>query len=370
MANLVLLTGPFGNVGESTLEKLLEKGYSVRCFDVKNDRNQKIEAELKKKGEFETIWGDVTNLENVSNAVKDVDCIIHLAAIIPPLSEKIPEIARKVNIEGTNNLIKAAKTLHKPPKFIVASSISVFGSRMADPPPRRVDEPVYPTDHYSHHKVEVEKAIMESGLPWLILRLGAVTSLNLSMKLDPIFFEIPLDQRIELLFTKDAGLAFANAVSVNIINKILLIGGGEGNRLYQRDYIKGILNALGMTMLPDSAFRVPKDKSDWYYTDWIDTEESQKLLQYQMTTFAQFLESFRKILAMRRFGIRMISPLVKLNLLINSPYYKFTKKVIKQLSKSEMKLINEIVCENKEKINLLEKQFSELEKMVKDIQSK
>ena len=55
----VLLTGAFGNVGQRTLELLLEKGYSVRCFDLKNPRNSAIESRLKQLGKFETVWGDI-----------------------------------------------------------------------------------------------------------------------------------------------------------------------------------------------------------------------------------------------------------------------------------------------------------------------
>ncbi|MHA1491718.1 MAG: NAD-dependent epimerase/dehydratase family protein, partial [Promethearchaeota archaeon] len=248
-----LLTGAFGNVGVSTLEMLLKQGQSVKCFDIKNSKNLKSQKKLLKYSQFETIWGDITNLKDIKIAVQDVSNIIHLAAIIAPLSEKIPEIAYKVNVEGTSLLIKAAKQLKKPPKFILASSVSVFGKKMNEPPPRKVNDPINPTDNYTRHKVEVEKILQKSGLPWLILRLAAISPLNLPTKLDPILFEIPLDQRIEFLYTKDAGMAFANAVSTDINNKILLIGGGKGCQLYQREFIKKLLNAVGISMLPESA---------------------------------------------------------------------------------------------------------------------
>ncbi|MFX0107774.1 MAG: NAD-dependent epimerase/dehydratase family protein, partial [Candidatus Hodarchaeota archaeon] len=75
-----LLTGSFGNIGESTLLALLDKGHSVRCFDLKTDATQKKQKSLRKLGKFETAWGDITDAEAVRNAVEGVDCIIHLAA--------------------------------------------------------------------------------------------------------------------------------------------------------------------------------------------------------------------------------------------------------------------------------------------------
>jgi len=88
----VLLTGAFGNVGQSTLEVLLKKGYSVKCFDLKNPRNLKIYNKMKKLGYFDTIWGDIRDKEVTDDLVKDVDVIIHLAAIIPPLENDKPDL--------------------------------------------------------------------------------------------------------------------------------------------------------------------------------------------------------------------------------------------------------------------------------------
>jgi nucleoside-diphosphate-sugar epimerase len=237
----ILLTGAFGNVGESTLRELIKREHIVRCFDIKNSKTKKVKKKLLTKGYFEICWGDITNFDDVNNAVNNQDCIIHLAGIIPPLSEKNPEFAYNVNVGGTKNLIQAAKIQDKPPKFIFASSFAIYGPKMNCEPPRCIDEPPQPTDNYSHHKVLIEKMLMESGLPWLILRLGAVAPLKLSLKLDPIIYEIPLDQRIEILYTKDAGTAFANAVTTPISNKILLIGGGKDCQIYQKSTRKRCL---------------------------------------------------------------------------------------------------------------------------------
>ncbi|MFX1591517.1 MAG: NAD-dependent epimerase/dehydratase family protein, partial [Promethearchaeota archaeon] len=318
----ILVTGAFGTVGESTLKKLVKQRHEVRCFDIKNSKTKSIKKRLSKKVDFDTYWGNITKREDVNNAVRNQDCIIHLAAIIPPLSERNPELAYNVNVGGTKNLINAAKKQSKQPKLIIASSLAVYGPKMNCETLRCVDEPLYPTDNYSHHKVEIEKLVKESGLPWLILRLAAVASLRFPLTIDPIIYEIPLDQRIEIIYIKDAATAFANAVKTNITNKVLLIGGGKSCQIYQREYAEKMFDVMGISMPPDSAFKIPKKNSDWFYTDWLDTEESQRMLHYQKKNFEDYVKKLRKIYSKRRVFTHLVSPLINYILLGKSPYYK------------------------------------------------
>ena len=242
---LVLLTGAFGNIGESTLLALLEQNHQIRCFDLHTNQTEKIAKRLQKYGDFETVWGDVRDADTIRNIVDQVECIIHLAALIPPKSEIDAEFTNAVNVGGTLQLIEAAEALPVKPKFIFASSISVFGPTMHRPPPRTADDPLHPTDIYTTTKDKCETAIRASALPWTILRLVAAPSLRISGEIDKMLFEIPLDQRIEFVHTRDVGTAFANAVTAKTVNKVLLIGGGKSNQMLQREFITKILTAMG-----------------------------------------------------------------------------------------------------------------------------
>lgn len=319
----VLLTGAFGNIGESTLLALLNKGMDVRCFDLRSEATEKTAKDLMKKGEFEIHWGDIRNQESVTTALSGVDASIHLAAIIPPLSEKRPELAKEVNVGGTLNLIRASEAMEPKPKMVFASSVSVFGPTMHLDPPRKASDPVNPTDTYTHTKVECEAAIRDSSIPWTILRFAAAPPLKLGGdEIDPSLFEMPLDQRIEFAHTRDVGLACANAVTAETEGKTLLIGGGERNQMLQRDFIGSLLEGMGVGMLPESAFRQPKNPDDWFYTDWLDTEESQALLQYQTRTFEEFLEEFKKMMGFKRHLAKLFSGQARKRLLKASPYYE------------------------------------------------
>ncbi len=321
----VLLTGAFGNIGESTLLALLEQNHQIRCFDLHTKQNEKLAKHLHKYGEFETVWGDVRDIDTTRNIVEEVECIIHLAALIPPKSEVDPEFTHTVNVGGTLRLIEAAEALPVKPKFIFASSISIFGPTMHLPPPRKADDPLHPTDVYTTTKVECETALRASALPWTIFRLAAVPSLRISGEVDKMLFEIPLKQRIEFVHTRDVGTAFANAVTAETPKKVLLIGGGKSNQLLQHEFMANILNAMGLGMLPESAFRVATKPEEWYYTDWLDTTESQRLLQYQHYTYDQYIEELKRAVGFKRHLARIFRSSAQKRLLAQSPYYQKPK---------------------------------------------
>ncbi len=324
----VLLTGAFGNVGQRTLEVLLKKEYTVRCFDIRTTRNVNTELKLRKLGNYEVVWGDIRDPDITHRLVKDVDYIIHLAAIIPPLAYDYPELAYAVNVTGSTNLLRAAENCPKPPRFIFISSVAVHGNRMKYEPPLIVDDPLDPLnyDNYAKHKIEMEMKFWNSKLPWVILRFAAVTPFELTWNVPDIMYDIPLEQRIEIVDSRDAALACVNALSEDIVGKTLFIGGGKSNQLYQREYFSKMLNALGIDMLPESAFKQVRTEDDYYHCDWMYTKDAQELLNFQHYTFDDFLKVFKKKIRFRRFLISLVKPIARKILLNKSPYYTKPKR--------------------------------------------
>jgi len=312
----VLLTGAFGNVGSNTLESLIDQGHQVTCFDIKTRANAKTSRRYQDK--MTIIWGDLRRPEDVNKAVKDKDVVVHLAFIIPPACEKNPSWAKEINVGGTRNLLNAIKALPTPPKIIFSSSISVYGPTADKEPPRRTTDPVNPIDDYTHHKVECEKMVQESGLQWAILRFGAVPLLG---QIDPIMFDIPLDTRIEFVHPRDVGLAVTNAVSCSeVFGRILNIGGGPSGQLYYKTYLARLMEGAGLGMFPEEAFGIKP-----YYTDWMDTEESQRLLKYQRYPFEKYIEEMPSALGYKYQMSKMLKPLISKFVLSKSPYYKSRK---------------------------------------------
>lgn len=314
----VLLTGTFGNIGTSTLEELVRQSYTVRCFDLKTKATEKVARKFRRQAEV--MWGDLRRPQDIATAVDDQDVVVHLAFIIPKMSatgvgsEEHPNWAREINVGGTRNLLDAMKALPRPPKIIFASSYHVYGRTQNQPPPRTVSDPVRPVEHYSRHKMECEEMIQSSGLEWAILRLSAALPMN--MRLDAGMFDVPLDNRMEFVHTRDVGLAIANAVSSqDIWGKILLIGGGPHCQYYYREIAQRVLDATGVGMLPERAFG-----STPFPTDWVDTTESQKLLNYQRRDLGHYIQEMRARLGFRHHLIQLLRPIVRHWLLNKSPY--------------------------------------------------
>ena len=320
----VLLTGAFGNIGTSTLGELIRAGHRVRCFDLPTPANRATALRYGRElGEnLQVAWGDLRQPEEVAAAVCGQDVVVHLAFIIPKLSitgfesELRPDWAREINVGGTRNLIQAMKLLPAPPRLMFTSSYHVFGQTQDQPPPRTVWDPVQPIEHYAHHKVECERLVRTSGLEWSIYRLSA--ALPFAIKLDPGMFDVPLDNRMEFVHSRDIGLAIANGMSQpDIWRKVLLIGGGARCQYYYREIVERVLAAAGMGMLPPEAFSQVQ-----FATDWVDTGESQRLLAYQTRTLDDYIREMKAALGARRWLFRAARPLARRILLSRSPYYQ------------------------------------------------
>lgn len=322
----VLLTGAFGNLGQSTLRNLAKAKHCVTCFDLLTHKNLKISKQLLKEYDFRTIFGDILEANLIAEAIENQDCIIHLAGITPPLTEKKPELAYRINVEGTKNILKEAKKQKKSPKIIFPSSISIYGPQTPDLPPRTAKHPINPSDVYTKTKAEVEKIIQDSGLPWTIFRTTAVPSLSLRENEMNLLYEMPIEQRIEFAHTYDIGLALANAVTAQTEGKIMMLGGGKKCQYINRDFLTKYFNILGIGMLPEAVFKEPKVENEWYYTNWLDTEESQKLLDYQHHTLDDFLKEIQNKIRFSRIFIFIFRPFIRKYLIRKSPYYKINIK--------------------------------------------
>lgn len=323
MTKRVLLTGAFGNVGSSTLEELLNKGYKITIFELKNPKNRLIARKLRKK--VEIIWGDLRKREDLIPAIKRQDVVIHLGAIIPPLADLRPKLAEQVNVGGTKNIISIIQESSPNTKLIFTSSISIYGDRVRNPFIKKSD-PVQPSkgDEYAKTKIKAEKIIKESGIDFAIFRLTYIVE-PYRVQFQPTMFKMPLATSLEICHSKDVGLALANAVDcIDIWGNTYHIAGGENCRITYKDYLDDMMEiyGLGRNLLPPEAF-----STEGYHCGYLDTVESQDKFHYQRHTLRDVYDTMKKRIRGKRFFIWMFKPLARYILLRKSEFYTKKSKI-------------------------------------------
>ena len=319
----VLLTGALGNVGEYTTWALLEEGHDVVAFDLDSPRARKVASDLDER--VRVVWGDVTDRASLGTALDGVDAVVHLAAILTP--DTAPDLARRVNLDATLSLIEQMEASPTAKRLVFASSHGIFGEVQDRVPPLRVETPPTPSSEYGRQKLACERAIRESKLRWSILRLAVAPPVRLiGYSHDPSqSFEFSADGRIEFIHPADAGTAFARTVACEeTIGRILYIGGGEKCQMKNLEFTNQLMGAIGMGNIPAEAFvrtDVPR-----FSGDWVDTGESQRLLQYQKRGMSELAADMKRNLGVVAPLIRVFRPLATWGLLRSSPYLKENRR--------------------------------------------
>jgi NAD dependent epimerase/dehydratase len=127
----VLVTGAGGFIGSHLVEGLLEKGYNIRAFVHYNSFNswgwlEKIEKD--KLENIEVFAGDIRDSNGVRKAVKGMNEIYHLAALIGiPFSYHSPDTYVDTNIKGTLNILQASLD-EDVERVLVTSTSEVYGT--------------------------------------------------------------------------------------------------------------------------------------------------------------------------------------------------------------------------------------------------
>jgi nucleoside-diphosphate-sugar epimerase len=304
----VLLTGAFGNLGSLVVGELLDRGHRVVAFDVPSKPNRKMARAFAKAPDLEIVWGDIRDEALVASHVQRVDAVVHLAAIIAPFAESNPELARAVNVGGTENVLRAIETSASPPLLVFSSSISVFGPREKGGPLCTPHDELVRTDHYSGHKIECEARVRALASPWAILRLAGMIDGRMRQR-DPqqarMGFALAPDNPVEYLHPRDAATAIANVLErPEAHRRVHLIGGGKACQVTTLDLTQIMMGAVGIRVSAEDL------GSAATYAPWLDTTESERLLTYQRHTVADFQRECDEQWRWVRPFVRPFSPLI------------------------------------------------------------
>jgi NAD dependent epimerase/dehydratase len=171
----VLVTGADGFIGSHLTERLLYEGCHVKVFVYYNSFNSWgwIDSFAKTQSDQLDIFsGDIRDPNGVRNAMKDIDVVFHLAALIAiPFSYHSPDSYIDTNVKGTLNVVQAARDLNVK-RVLVTSTSEVYGTAQYVPiDERHARQPQSP---YSASKIGAD-CIAESfyrsfDLPLTIVR--------------------------------------------------------------------------------------------------------------------------------------------------------------------------------------------------------
>ncbi|MFC2093011.1 NAD-dependent 4,6-dehydratase LegB [Bacteroidota bacterium] len=152
----ILVTGAGGFIGSHLVEQCVEMGYNVRAFIRYNSRNNWGWLETSEyKNDIEIISGDIRDFDSVKNALKNTDTVFHLAALIGiPYSYISPLAYIRTNVEGTYNVLQAAKELNVE-NVIITSTSETYGTAQYVP----IDEkhPMVGQSPYSASKIAADQ---------------------------------------------------------------------------------------------------------------------------------------------------------------------------------------------------------------------
>ena len=328
------MTGASGNMGQAVVKHIMDLSYvRIKLLLL----NEKRERGLAKKWQklygdrVEVFFGNMKYREDCDKLVNGVDYVVNMAAVIPPLADKRPDLARDVNIVGVKNIVEAIEALADQPKLIHISTVAIYGNRNHLHPWGRVGDPLLPSayDEYGTGKLIGERIVLDSAVQtFAVLRQTGMLYEKLLMAnvSDGLMFHTCFNVPIEWATDHDSGVLIKNIIAkdyhseqkdfwMNVYN----IGGGKAYRTTGFDTFD-----LGFGMIGGSVEKFMKP--NWHATRnfhcmWFsDSDELERRFHFQSGSLNEFWTNVKnknkyfalaKILPPSAISAMVIKPLLK-----------------------------------------------------------
>lgn len=297
----VFLTGATGNMGREVLRGLRARADAlhVRILVHPDDRDRTPARRLIRDSGAEVIYGDLTRYEDVSRGVTGADWVLHVGGLVSPLADRLPELTRRVNVEGTANIVRAiqAQPERDRIRLVYIGTVAQTGSRMPPIHWGRTGDPIKISrfDHYAVTKTQAEALVAESGLRyWVSLRQTAMAHAQIWKLFDPIMFHNPVNGVFEWVTARDSGRLLTNLCGApppdSFWRGFYNIGGGERCRVVNHQYMHAMFAALGIRdfrkVVHPNWFATRNFHGQWYS----DSDQLERLIPYRSQSVEDFMD--------------------------------------------------------------------------------
>ncbi len=262
----ILITGGAGFIGTNLCDYFLQKGYKVVCLDNFATGHRKNIIPFLENENFNLIEGDIRNLDTCIQATKNIDYVLHQAALgSVPRSIKDPLTTNEVNISGFLNMLSASKDA-RVKRFVYAASSSTYGD--SESLPKVEDKIGKPLSPYAITKYVNELYAEIFSKTYGIETIGLRYFNVFGRRQDP----------------NGAYAAVIPKFVMQLMNHESITINGDGN--YSRDftYIDNVIQMNELAMLSDN----PKGLNTVYNTAFGDRTTLNDLVKY----LKQFLSEF------------------------------------------------------------------------------
>lgn len=304
----IALTGVTGNMGLQVLNECLKiPNTRYRLLILPNDKRvKKIRREHKKDlNRIEIVFGNIANADVCARLVKDVDYVVHMAAVIPPHSDQHPEQAIECNEVGADVLATVIEQSDPQPKLIHISTMALYGNRNEKHLWGRVGDPllISPFDLYSLTKMRGEFRILESDVKTkAVIRQTAMLHDNMlsDNMSDGLMFHTCFNAPLEWSTAETSGLLIANILRQDIEHdlgdrfwgRVFNLGGGAANCVTGYDILNDGFEIIGGSVKNffEPRFNATRNFHGlWFY----DGNALEDMFHYQTQTTVDFWNKFK-----------------------------------------------------------------------------
>ena len=340
----VALYGPAGNMGLPVLLKIIKldeiEHINLLFHSPKSEARVMKQLSKKEKKKITSFFGSVANKEVIRDTLKDVDIVIDMAAVIPPLSDKNPLAAIEANEEGIKVIIsEIEKIKENQPKLIHISTVGLYGNRNEKHTFGEVGDPllVSPFDIYAVTKMRGEFNVLESDIKcWCVIRQSAMLYNELLFKniSDGLMFHTCFNAPLEWVSASDSATLIQNILlkeynhelnESNFWKKVFDLTGGKANRITGYETLNAGFKMIGGSS--EKYFKTNYNCLRNFHGLYYRKETLQEMFNYQHDTVTSFWNGILKkhpyyalarCLPSKLIAKLTIKPLLKDD---NAPYY-------------------------------------------------